>query len=230
MIEIALTRDEVEGDAIEVVFLPVQWVYANLDHMLWAENSKLHDGGGVWKSIQRYGMIDPGKWDNTLNGGKGGIQYGNCRTATAVKQLAMLEKSGGERPRGIPVCKKTGVWCIPIKIGLDAESEDEAKAAAIDHNNLTLTGGNLTAGDISKIWGEGYLEELQELEKLHAEPVTMDSEAIRALEAYMAEQDQDDPEQGAGAGESWNLTVLCKDEDEQMQAAEILQSAGFKTK
>lgn len=230
MIEIALTRDEVEGDAVEVLFLPVQFVAANLEAMLWDKNCKLHDVGGIWKSIQRHGMIDPGKWDNTLNGGRGGIMYGNGRTKTVVQQLAMLEKSGGDRPRGIPTARDSGAWCLPVKFGVDQENEAEARAAAIAHNNLTATGGNLTAGDISKIWGKGYLEELQELEKLHAEPVTMDSDAIRALEAFMAEQGQDDPEQGAGAGESWNLTVLCHDEDEQMQAAEILQSAGFKTK
>jgi hypothetical protein len=232
MQEIALTRAEVEGDAVEILFLPVQFVAANLDAMLWEDNAKLHDIGGIWESIQRYGMIDPGKWDGTLNKGRGGIVYGNGRTRTVVQQLAMLEKSGGDRPRGIPTCKKSGAWCIPIKFGVDQETEAEAKAAAIDHNNLTLTGGSLTAGDISRIWeGEAYLAQLKELEKLQAQPVSMDSEAIKALEKYMAELGQEEqPKQPPEAQEVWNLTVLCSSEDEQMMAADILQSAGFKTK
>jgi len=231
MQEIALTRAEVEGDAVEILFLPVQFVAANIDAMTWDRNCKLHDVGGIWESIQRHGMIDPGKWDNTLNGGRGGIIYGNGRTKTVVQQLAMLEKSGGDRPRGIPVAKDSGAWCLPIKFGVDQESEAEARAAAIAHNNLTATGGNLTAGDISRFWGEGYLAELKELEALHAEPITMDSEAIKALEKYMAEIGQEEPpKQPPEAQEGWNLTVLCSSEDEQMMAADILQSAGFKTK
>ena len=225
MLDVALTRDEVDGEAVEIWFLPVQYVEANLDQMVWEDNSKIHDPGGIWESVLRHGMIDPGKWDDKLNGGKGGIQYGNGRTVSIVKKLAHLERSGGDRPRGIPVRKSDGAWCIPIKFGVNATSESEAIAGAIDHNNLVAGGG-----DSSVFWDKAaYMKQLKDLEELHALPVTIDDEALKALEEAMAEeaQGQKPPPKPSP---SWNLTVVCRTEDESLQAAEILQLAGFKTK
>ena len=38
MQEVALTRSEVDGDAVEILFLPVQFVAANIDAMVWDKN------------------------------------------------------------------------------------------------------------------------------------------------------------------------------------------------
>jgi hypothetical protein len=50
------------------------------------------------------------------------------------------------------VAKDTGEWCVPVKFGVDAVTQNEAVALAIDHNNLTMLGGDFNAADIAKMW------------------------------------------------------------------------------
>ena len=52
-----------------------------------------------------------------------------------------MRQEGKEAPRGIAVLED-GEWVVPIIFGVDAASKAAAVAFAIDHNNLTLLGGN----------------------------------------------------------------------------------------
>lgn len=142
MIDISLSVEQVTGESVQIRFLPLSAV-TNLSKVLWAKNAKKHDLKGVLESIERYGFIDPPKWDSQLNDGDGGLIYGNGRTATIVGALIEAKRLGHEPPRGIPTAIDSGEWCIPVKFGVDSESEAMAMAAAIDHNNLTLSGSDL---------------------------------------------------------------------------------------
>lgn len=151
---------------------------------LWDENPKLHDIGGIVQSIRRYGFKDPPKFEPTLNGGAGGIVEGNGR----IRSLRMMRDQGDPMPTGLQE-GDGGEWMVPVLFGVDADSELTAQAYALDHNNLTLTGGDLMPWDVGRIWdGDGYLAQLRDLQEIDALPVTIDDDSMSALIALDAQQ------------------------------------------
>lgn len=119
----------------------------------WDDNPKRHDIDRLIRSIKTYGFGDPPKFDATL----GALVYGNGRT----EALERIRQSGNESPRGI-LALDDGEWAVPVIFGVDAESEAAAVAFAIDHNNLTLLGGDLDFTDLLQIWDESGLQAVLE--------------------------------------------------------------------
>lgn len=115
----------------------------------WDENPKRHDLERLIRSIETHGFGDPPKFDVTL----GALVYGNGRT----EALERMRQEGKEPPRGI-LRLDDGEWAVPIIFGVDAESKAAAVAFAIDHNNLTLLGGDLGFTDLLQIWDETGLQ------------------------------------------------------------------------
>jgi hypothetical protein len=195
--DIALDSSEIEGEAVQVKFVPLSYIQKVSD-VLWNRNAKKHDIKGILESIDRYGFIDPPKWDSNLNSGQGGLIYGNGRAEAIVSALLEAKNKGLEPPRGIPIAKESGEWCIPVKFGVDAESELLAMAAAIDHNNLTVAGGDFELADFAKMWDEaGYLSVLSELADSELLPLTVDEETLGDLlltgNDYEPESNNDEP-------------------------------------
>jgi DNA modification methylase len=155
------------------------------DVQRWDKNPKRHDIGALVESIRRYGMVDPPKIDSTL----GALVYGNGR----AEALAWMHAQGDSPPRGIKV--EDGRWKMPVKVGIDSVSIEEAEALAIDHNNLTMSGGDFTGFDFARMWDAGYTDVLQGLGD--ALPLTVDGDALDALLAGMA----GDVEPGDGGDE-----------------------------
>ena len=153
------------------------------DAKLWDGNMKLHDIGALIASIRRYGFIDPPKFDTAL----GAIVYGNGR----LEALFFMHKAGDAPPRGIVV--KDGDWLVPVIFGEDLANKREAVAFALDHNNLTLAGGEIMPLDMARVWdSESYLSLLQGLATDNALPVTVDGDDLDGLLANLAKQiDQD---------------------------------------
>lgn len=180
MIESSLSADQVTGERVDIRFVPLSKI-KKLSKVLWNKNAKKHDLSGVLASIERYGFIDPPKWDSTLNDGHGGLIYGNGRTKTIVSALIESKRLGHEPPRGIPTAIDSGEWCIPVKFGLDSENEAMAIAAAIDHNNLTLSGSELDLEQVSQIWNEDYVSLLQSIAAHDFMPVTVDDDDLQKL-------------------------------------------------
>lgn len=147
--------------------------YIPLDQAaLWDGNYKRHDVQTIWQSIKRYGFKDSPKFEPQLNGGKGGIVEGNGR----IKVLRMMQREGEDPPRGIAV--QDGAWFVPITFGVDAGSEGEAEAYGNDHNIITVTGGDFDAFDISRMFDDGWIQEIAELPEL---PVSIDGDMVDAL-------------------------------------------------
>lgn len=115
----------------------------------WDENPKRHDIASLVRSIDTHGFGDPPKFDAAL----GALVYGNGRT----EALERMRQEGKAPPRGI-VRLDDGEWAVPVIFGVDAESRAAAVAFAIDHNNLTLLGGELGFSDLLQIWDEEGLK------------------------------------------------------------------------
>ena len=64
---------------------------------------------------------------------------------------------------------------------MDSESEAMATAAAIDHNNLTLSGSELDIEQISKIWDDDYVGLLKSIAENDIMPVTVNKDDLQTL-------------------------------------------------
>lgn len=139
----------------------------------WDANPKRHDIPALIRSIATHGFGDPPKFDATL----GALTYGNGR----VEALERMCSDDKEPPRGIGILED-GTWAVPVIFGVDAESQAAAIAFAVDHNNLTLLGGDLGFTDLLAIWDEEALEKvLAEVPDAGALLVSLNSQDLDAL-------------------------------------------------
>ena len=165
-------RNTMQQEKLELKYVPLGSIKR------WTSNHKKHDLGGIIASIKRYGYKDPQKYEPKLNRGKGGIVEGNGRDAALV---AMFKQDPKDIPRGI-VVDDDGIWLVPVLFGVDAVSRAAAEAYGLDHNNLTMAGGNFSLYDIASMWEVGgYAEVLQSLAKSGEMPVSMDETDAMAL-------------------------------------------------
>lgn len=145
-----------------------------LDDLLrWAENPKRHDLQRIEDSIETHGFGDPPKFDATL----GALVYGNGR----IEALERMRSKGKSPPRGIRETEEDD-WVVPVIFGVDAESKGQAVAFALDHNNISLLGGDLGFTDILQIWDEAGLQAvLEETPDAADLLVSLDRQDIDAL-------------------------------------------------
>lgn len=191
----------------------------------WSRNPKKHDIGAIVESIKRYGFIDPPKFDETL----GALIYGNGRD----EALEWMQAQGEKPPRGVRT-DASGRWLIPVKFGVDAASVAEAEAAAIDHNNLALSGGDFTGFDMARMWDGSLTDILESLARSDALPITMDGDVLDALLAPVdiggageepAEQPDFDQPTEVQPGDIWSIgrhTVACLDSTEPANLDRVL--------
>ncbi|MCH9647760.1 MAG: hypothetical protein K0U98_05940 [Deltaproteobacteria bacterium] len=130
-------------DKLELRYIPLSQARR------WDENPKLHDLDALERSIETHGFGDPPKYDSTL----GALVYGNGR----IEVLERMRGAGRETPRGV-LLTEVGEWAVPVIFGVDAESREAAMAFAVDHNHLTLLGGDLGFTDLTAIWDEEGLQ------------------------------------------------------------------------
>lgn len=193
----SLSLNEIEGDVLAIRYVPLSMFDGGgLDAMLFDQNPKLHDIGAISRSIAKNGYVDCPKWDTNLNGGEGGFVYGNGRQKAVVMTLKQLHQQGKEPPKGIGRIKETGEWAVPVKFGVDSDSESAAKGLAIDHNNLTMMGGSFTALDISRMWDQAsYLSLLGDLAKTEQMPISVNEDELNFLINQLGEQAETQTEQ-----------------------------------
>jgi ParB family chromosome partitioning protein len=139
----------------------------------WDRNPKKHDIGAICRSIELHGFRDPPAYDAALDG----FAEGNGRTDA----LEALWQQKRPAPAYIAV-DSAGVWHLPVIFGADSASRAAAEAYGIDHNNLTMSGGDFAAWDIAKLWNEEeYTTLLKELAEADMMPVSMDGDDLDAL-------------------------------------------------
>lgn len=152
-------------------------------------------------------------------------------------------------PRGIPTAIDGGDWCIPVKFGVDARSESEAKSFAIDHNNLVLS-ESFDAETVAGIWNESYLDLLQSIAESNELPVTVSSADLELLLSLGFEGDvgdQEDEQETADlidkaadpgylgrvkSGEAWRLGrhfLLCGDSTIEENTRKLMSIAQIKS-
>ena len=197
--------DFVISDDLELHYVPISSV------ILWRENPKEHDMGEIIGSIKTHGFRDPSAFDTQL----GGLVEGNGR----AQALGIMKSQGEKVPRGIKV-DENGEWCMPILFGVEAETRAQAIAYAIDHNNISLSGGGFSAYDKARLWDkEGYLAILSELD-LEELPVSVDAEDLEMLSKGIEDfidqspkEESDEPtveelieKYGVKRGQVWVLT------------------------
>lgn len=195
-------------------------------------NPKKHNLHKIADSILCNGFRDPPAFDASLNGGKGGLVFGNGRT----EALGWMESQGRNPPRGIAVTVD-GRWAMPILFGVDAKSEAAAKRFSLDHNLLTMAGGEFTALDMSRMFeSEPYLEMLQELADINELPLMVDGDDLDLL-LNPEGSDLDNGTEPSGVNDSginyqskYAVAVECINEVEQQAVYERLTSEGLKCK
>ena len=96
------------------------------------ENPKAHDVDEIADAIVRFGFIDPALHD----GRTGRLIAGHGRRSA----LLALRDSAEEAPSGIRV-GDTGEWLVPVVVGWESASDDEARAALVALNETTIRGG-----------------------------------------------------------------------------------------
>jgi DNA modification methylase len=159
-------------NALNIKYIPLERVRR------WDRNPKPHDLGALIQSFGRYGFKDPMKFEPTLNGGEGGIVEGNGRSEALE---VMFEDDPKQAPDGIGVARD-GSWRVPVLFGVDAKSEAEAEAYAIDHNALTVMGGNFGPGWEQKLYNlDELLPVAVDLGKLDQLPVSIDPDDLDML-------------------------------------------------
>jgi len=147
--------------------------YINLsDAIPWDDNPKDHDIGALIRSMERYGFKDAPIYDET----KGCVIAGNGR----IIALKVMRDDGMDPPRG--VVEEEGDWKIPIQFGIDATSPEEAEAFGIDHNNITILGGNVSIDAVMAIWNERQLKTvLDRVAEKGVMPISLDWDDYSAM-------------------------------------------------
>lgn len=212
--------DDLVGERLELRYVALSTV------VLWEDNPKRHDQGSIHSSILQHGFVDPPKFDAAL----GALVFGNGRSHVVMD----MKLAGEPRPRGVLEHRTTGEWYLPVKFGVDAASREAAMRLAVDHNNLTLLGGDFDACDVARMWDpEGYAQVLTHLAEHGTLPVTVDGDDLDAILAQhepreeIREELDTSPQLG---GMIYSVVVTCNDEDHQTEILDRLRGEGLTCK
>lgn len=106
--------------------------YLPLDEIQAArENPKGHDDDGLDESFRRFGALDAA----ILDGRTGRLLGGHGR----IEALRRSRDAGEDPPEGVRAGAKD--WLVPVQTGWSSRDDEEADAAALALNQLTVSGG-----------------------------------------------------------------------------------------
>lgn len=159
---------------------PLSIRYVRLsDAVLWDRNPKLHDMGGLITSIRVHGFRDAPIFDAAL----GAIVAGNGRT-TALQQMRAQgrQQEDVHWPPLAVIEDAEGEWLVPMQVGIDAPTREQAEAFGMDHNLLTATGGDLGFVELARMFDREKLVEVAQATLAHGIPVvTFDPDDLAAI-------------------------------------------------
>lgn len=163
------------GERLNLIYVKVK------DLQEWDRNPKKHDIPAIKRSFKKHGFKDLPKWEQIL----GGLVEGNGRFVA----LREMEEAGESEPRGILLDKESGEWCVPVLVGVEAESRAAAEAYAVDHNNLTLGGAGFSDLEIAELWDtEEYAKLIKDVVENGEDFASISDEAFRDIEKMFGEE------------------------------------------
>jgi len=140
---------------LSITYKPLDWL---LDRQT-PGNPKDHDLDGIEASMEEHGFVDPpiidGRTDRVL-GGHGRLEV-----------LERRMQQGKVVPHGIVEDNEYG-WQVPVLVGYESESDEDARRMVVRLNRLTERGGwlpdKLAEFDVSdlleELWDPGELDDL----------------------------------------------------------------------
>jgi hypothetical protein len=169
----------------------------------WKENPKKGDVGSIWLSIAKNGYRDKAAWDNNLinlKGERGAFIYGNHRTDALVWGWEQKNPP----PNGV-LYDEAGYWYVPVEFGLDSASEAAATVFAVDHNTLTLLGGDYDIKGIMAMFDEKELAKIWQRSAEQGESmIGLDGADLDELIKFLDEPDFDFGGEGEGTKSALN--------------------------
>lgn len=164
-------KDNNAGLRIEYRFLD------DLEKLRWAYNTKRHDIGALCQSIERYGFRDGVIFDETL----GAIVAGHGRLTAAHHLYERGPKDNQPWPPPGIQADGQGRWLLPVQVGINAKTPNEAESFALDHNWTVLGGGDFSATDFLKLHDQSVLGVLKGLAQQDTAPISFDADDINAV-------------------------------------------------
>lgn len=191
--------------------------------LLWDGNFKKHDIGSMIESIRIHGFRDAPIYDDTA----GCIIAGNGRTIALQK----MKDAHANLPRGI--LEKDGEWYLPVQFGVNANSQEEAYAFGIDHNNLTMLGGDIGIEDMKRIWDEEEFAEMAAmLTNAGVHFASIDGDDIDYLISSVDDMsDEGDSESSDNEDySSWQIIIECDNATDLDNITAVMRSHNLKYK
>ena len=136
---------KLKPERVRIEYVPIS------ESRFWDRNPKKHDIGAIIASIRQHGFRDPPTFDRTL----GAIVEGNGRT----EALLVMKSNGDEAPRGVDV-REDGEWLMPMNHGLDSATDVQAEAYGVDHNAITISGGDFGFSETLGLFNQDELAEI----------------------------------------------------------------------
>jgi hypothetical protein len=159
-------NQEISG-ILSIKYVPIKSVN------LWDRNPKLHDLGAMIQSIEEHGFRDAPIYDANLPG----IIAGNGR----AHALLTMKEAGKPVPLGVALDEQ-GEWHMPVQFGIDAKSREAAESFGVDHNNLTMMGGDFTLFDMERMWdSDEYRALVDSLAQAEATMISLDWDDVDLL-------------------------------------------------
>lgn len=182
--EFSTSKKGLQGTTTTTRYIPIDKAL----NLRWIDNPKLHDLQAIWQSIEANGFRDKPAWDSNLtpvqgDANSGALIFGNGR----VEALHWGWKNKQDVPDGV-LHDDAGLWYVPCEFGLDSTSESAAQAFGIDHNSLTMSGGDFQASDMWRMYDRDTLAALGERiasDGNGAEAITLDGETLNELRNYI---------------------------------------------
>ena len=180
--------------------LDLTWIkLTSLRENLLKGNSKKHDIDKIINSLKRYGFQDPIKLDSNLNKGNGGIVEGNGR----LQALLQMKANGLLPPKNVRLGEDR-TWLIPVLVGADLDSEEQAIAYSLDHNASTLWGSELN--QIELFDNDRVLQQLKELAEENQPLFIVEAEDSEKILEELASKNEENEEKVFGQFEQDELT------------------------
>lgn len=207
---------DVEVVTPDAVIGPRWQEYMPLDELLQRRdprNAKLHDEAGISASMDRHGYVEA----ITLDERTGLLISGHGR----VERLEAKHDAGDEPPEGI-VADDNGRWYVPTDRGWSSADDDEAEAALVGVNALTIAGG----------WDARRLHE--QLTRQSARPAGFAgmgfvADDIRRVKAQIDRQQipsDGAPDESAQLNPHFSILIECTDEQQQTTMLQTLIADG----